>query len=292
MYRLEQLHPLTIVFYFIAVTLPPALSMHPALVFLSLMCSFLLPLARRDRRRAAGVLFPLLLMLLSAVLNPLFYHNGMTVLFILNDRPVTLEALRYGLTAGGMVAAALYWFSVFSRAMTGDKWMGLLGRLSPRWALLTAMALRFVPLTAAQAGRIHRAQQGAGLYRGENIVDRFRGAVREFSILTTWALENGITTADSMEARGYGSGRRSFYAPCRLTRRDGVFFALTLALTGITLYAVSAGFLTVQFYPRTLLPPATPWGLAGCAAYGLAALMPTLTEEGDRIRWRCLTSGI
>ena len=83
MYRLEQLHPLTIVFYFIAVTLPPALSMHPALVFLSLVCSFLLPLARRDRRRAAGVLFPLLLMLLSAVLNPLFYHNGMTVLFIL-----------------------------------------------------------------------------------------------------------------------------------------------------------------------------------------------------------------
>ena len=291
MRSLGDLHPASIFCYFAGVMCVGMLSLHPGLIILSLLGCLTLQLMHgqlKARATAAG----LGMFLVLTLLNPIFYHDGVTVLFVVNDRPITLEALLYGAAAAGMILSMIGWFRLLSHALTGDRLLYLLGRLSPRLALLVSMALRFVPAFARQGRRIHQTQQGLGLYRGENAPDALRGRMREFSILTTWALENGIVTADSMAARGYDTGRRTSYTPFRFTRADALFLLFSLALTAITLTGVLGGALKFDYYPALTLPADTLFARAGLCAYGALCLLPALMEGGERIRWRCLQSRI
>lgn len=155
------------------------LSLHPALIILSLLgCLTLLLLHNQVKARTLAASLGLFTVL--TLLNPLFYHDGITVLFVINDRPFTLEALLYGAAAAGMILSMVGWFRLLSRALTNDRLLYLLGRLSPRLALMVSMALRFVPAFARQGQRIHQAQQGLGLYRGDNAPDALRGRIRSF----------------------------------------------------------------------------------------------------------------
>jgi len=285
MRSLGELHPLSVFCYFAGVMSVSMLSLHPALIILSLLgCLTLLLLHNQVKARTLAASLGLFTVL--TLLNPLFYHDGITVLFVINDRPFTLEALLYGAAAAGMILSMVGWFRLLSRALTSDRLLYLLGRLSP------SMALRFVPAFARQGQRIHQAQQGLGLYRGDNAPDALRSRIREFSILTTWALENGIVTADSMAARGYGTGRRTSYAIFRFTRADALFMLFSLALTAVTLTAILSSALKFDYYPALTLPADTLLARAGLCAYGVLCLLPALMEGGERIRWRCLQSRI
>ena len=52
--------------------------------------------------------------LLMMVINPLFSHEGATMLFYQKDgNPVTLESILYGVGSGIMLACVVSWFSVF-----------------------------------------------------------------------------------------------------------------------------------------------------------------------------------
>ena len=286
---MERLHPLAAAAYFAAVTAVAMVSMHPVLLGLGLLGSLVLSCRYGGLRGMGGFL---LLGLTVAVLNPLVYHNGVTPLLVVNGRPVTLEALCYGLAAGAMIAGVGGYLRAFSRIMTSDKLLQLLGRLSPKLALLCAMALRCGPLFARQARAIRRAQQGIGLYQGENLPDRIRGDSRVFSILVTWALENGIITADSMDARGFGTGRRTAFARYRFGPRDGAFLLLTAALLLPPVLGLCLGALDVSYYPALQFAPAGPLQALSYAAYGVLALLPMLWEGGDWLRWRCLKSRI
>ena len=280
MRSLGELHPLSVFCYFAGVMSVSMLSLHPALIILSLLgCLTLLLLHNQVKARTLAASLGLFTVL--TLLNPLFYHDGITVLFVINDRPFTLEALLYGAAAAGMILSMVGWFRLLSRALTSDRLLYLLGRLSPRLALMVSMALRFVPAFARQGQRIHQAQQGLGLYRGDNAPDALRSRIREFSILTTWALENGIVTADSMAARGYGTGRRT-----------ALFMLFSLALTAVTLTAILSSALKFDYYPALTLPADTLLARAGLCAYGVLCLLPALMEGGERIRWRCLQSRI
>ena len=288
---LEKLHPVTELCYFAGVMSIGMLSLHPALIALSLLgCTVLLLLQGRMslRTAAAGIL----IFLLMSLLNPLFYHDGVTVLFVINDRPFTLEAFLYGMAASGMIVGMIGWFRLLSGMLTSDKLMYLLGGISPSFALTVSMALRFVPLFARQGERIHRAQLGLGLYRDENLPDAAAGRAREFSILTTWALENGVITADSMAARGYGTGRRTRYAIFRFTRADAAFLSVSLILTAAALWGIFGGSLRFEYYPEITLPEHSLLAQAAMAAYGMLCLLPVLAEGGERIQWHCLRSKI
>lgn len=260
-------------------------SMDPLLLALALLgglVSFLLV----DGKGGHG--WTLALFCFMALLNPLTYHNGATVLFVLNGNPITLEAFLYGLTAAGMIVAVMYWFRCFSHLMTSDKLMYLLGSLSPRLALLLSMTLRYVPLFSTQAKKIRQSQRALGLYKNDNIVDSFRGGLRVFSVMVTWTLENGIITADSMTARGYGSGRRTHFTLYRFTRQDALLMASALLLTALALWgAVGHG---VVFYPAFRYDPITARAAIGYIAYALLTLLPAIYIGKEALVWHCFAS--
>lgn len=288
----SDLNPITLAVWFAAAAGLCMFCNHPFVTLASLLCAVVFFLVRNGTDHAKTHLFFLLLFLILALANPLMSHNGVTVLFVLNHNPVTLEATLYGLNAAAMICGVLYWFRSLTQILTSEKLLYLTGTLSPRLSLVLSMSLRFVPLFGRQGERIRDAQKALGLYKEDNAIDGLRGKLREFSVLITWALENGILTADSMEARGYGIGRRTQFRQFRFTRTDGCLTAVTLLLTGGSAWAMAQGRMQFAFYPA--LTPGTPGvtGIAGMVCFAALVLLPTLIELEVKLRWRYLTSHI
>jgi len=260
-------------------------SMDPLLLGLALLGSittFLLVGGKDGHGWAALLFFGM------ALLNPLTYHNGATVLFVMNNNPITLEATLYGLAAAGMIVAVMYFFRSFSLIMTSDKLMYLLGGLSPRLALLLSMTLRYVPLFSQQAKKVQQTQRALGLYKDDNIVDGFRGGLRVFSVMVTWTLENGIITADSMTARCYGLGRRTHFSIFRFTRQDVCTIAAALLLTALALWGLHGH--DVVYYPAIRFSPLTVQAVTGYTAYGLLAFLPAILIGKEALLWHCFKS--
>lgn len=288
----EDYNPAVIFAFFAAAALIAMFSMNPVLLALSLAGSAAMFALRGPGRNWRAHRPYLVLFLVMAAVNPIFSHNGVTVLFVVNDSPVTLEAVLYGLSASAMVVSVLYWFRSFSRIMTSDRLLYLFGSLSPKTALILSMAMRYVPLFREQTKKINDAQKGLGLYKEDNAPDSIRGGFRVFSILVTWALENGITTADSMSARGYGSGRRSYYALYRFRRCDAGLLAAVLALFAAAAAGVGSGALDTAYYPAFSMRAPGPLSAVSCAAYGALVFLPVFLQVEEEIKWKSLRSGI
>ncbi len=288
----EDYNPIVHLIYFAACSAVAMFFLHPVTVLLSLSGAIALCIVRSRTASARMHLLFLGVFAVMALLNPLLNHNGATVLLVINHNPLTLEAVVYGVFAAAMLVSVLYWFRAFSDVMTADKLLYLFGSISPKLALILSMALRYIPLFAKQTQRVNETQRAMGLYREENLIDRTRGGVRVFSVMVTWALENGIVTADSMSARGYGSGRRTHYSRFRVRRADVLVLLITMLLLAITLVGGAMGVLTMRWYP-TLEPPRTDLlALITYGAYALLAFLPTILEIGERVRWNCLQSRI
>ena len=292
MSALDNVNPIAAFLWLMMVAGIAMFCFNPAILAISLLGALLFFIARNPDARPSAHLPYLLLFALSALLNPLFNHNGATVLFVLNDNPVTLEAIYYGAAMGGMILAVLYWFRSFQQIMTSDKLLYVFGSALPKLTLILSIALRYIPLLRKQAKRVRDAQKALGLFRDENLLDRLRGELRIFSVLVSWALENGIITADSMCARGYGVGRRTRFALFRFRGRDAALCIACLLLGGVTIAGVASGALDFRFYPRFSMGECSPLSCLAYFSYGVLALFPGLLEVEEHIRWNILKSKI
>ncbi|MBQ5361758.1 MAG: energy-coupling factor transporter transmembrane protein EcfT [Clostridia bacterium] len=292
MHALDRLNPFTITAYFLAVAGIAMFCAHPVLLTMTLAGAVTLCLVRRDVKRRYTHLLYWGLFALTVLINPLFSRHGATVLLVIGNKPISLEALLWGLTSAGAVLATLYLFASFSAIMQSDKLLYLFGSLSPKLSLILSMGLRYVPLLSAQWHKIKQTQTVLGLYKEDNVIDRVRGALRIFWALLGWALENGIITAGSMTARAYGTGKRTHYAVFSFTRRDALYLSLTLALAAGTIVPLALGALDFVFYPTVVLTHAGALSWLGYLSYGALIALPILAETEDTAKWKYLRSKI
>lgn len=290
MRRFADHNPIATAAFFLCVAGVAMFFMDPLILLLSLCGALICHGVIQGYHEAGTHLGALALFAGMTLLNPLFSHRGATVLFVMNHNPVTLEALIYGAAAACMIISTLYWFRSFTYIMTSDRLLYLFGAISPRLALILSMALRYVPLFGQQRRKVRQSQQALGLYKEDNIVDRFRGGMRIFSVMVTWALENGIVTADSMTARGYGIGRRSRFSLFRWTVGDLLLLVCSLLLTLVTVIGLHGR--STSYYPTFSLPPMTIRALAGYITYGLLTLLPAIIQGKETLQWHCLKSSI
>lgn len=216
-------HPLVNFLYFALVLAFAMCLMHPACLAISLAGAFAYNLYLNGRRALKfALLFMLPLLLLTAVINPAFNHQGATILaYLPSGNPLTLESIIYGLAAASMLVAVILWFGCYSAVITSDKFVYLFGRIIPALSLVLSMTLRFVPKFKAQLAQVSLAQQCVGRGAGSgSLPKRLKNALTIFSIMITWALENAIETADSMKSRGYGLPGRTAFSIYRFAERD------------------------------------------------------------------------
>ncbi len=288
----SEYNPIVIAVWFLSVTGIAMFCNYPLLMVISLVGAVAFFVMRNGLSHWKTHIFFWVLFLILALANPLVSHNGKTVLFVMNHNPVTLEATLYGLNSAAMIIGVLYWLRSFTQIMTSEKLLYITGALSPKLSLVLSMALRFVPLFGRQSAKINAAQTAMGLYKDDNIIDDIKGKSRVFSVMVTWALENGIITADSMEARGFGTGRRTQMRRFRFTAADIAFLLTELGLLGITCAAVGAKSLSFEFYPSIAAKTPDILGVLGLISYGLMILMPMILELVVSLKWKYLRSAV
>ena len=286
-------HPVVNFIYFTLVLVFAMFLMHPVCLALSFIAAFTYSLRLNGRRVLRfNLKYMLPLMLLTALLNPLFNHQGMTVITYLGTgNPLTLESILYGLAAAAMLVTVIGWFSCYNAVMTSDKFIYLFGRIIPSLSLLFSMVLRFVPRFKAQLKTVSAAQRCIGRDTSTGTLrQRARHAIAIISIMTTWALENAIETADSMKARGYGLPGRTAFSIYHFERRDKQVLLLILCLGVYVLIGAIYGSLGFSYFPALRYAPLTPYSISVFIAYPLLLTLPLIIDRKEDARWKALTA--
>lgn len=290
----DSVHPLIAFIHFAFALVMPMLFMHPVLLFISFFTGLVWAIMLKGRSIISFLLkFILPFSILIALLNPVFNHEGLTILFYLRHNPITLESILYGVFSAFMLASVLIWFSCFNEIMTSDKIIYLFGRLIPSISLLISMVFRFVPLFKQQTKLISLAMRGMGRDVSEgNILKKAKNGLNIISALITWGLESSIVTADSMRSRGFGMPFRTNYTPYHFDKRDILLAVLTTI--GIAVAGLSAGFkiVSVRFFPKFVLNDMSIGSMICFVVYALTLLLPVIINIREEIVWRSLKSKI
>ena len=288
-----EYNPAAVCVYYLCVTVPMMFCSNPLFSLLALAVGIIVLFMYDDKAKASSVLLYIAVPIAGALINPLFNHNGVTVLFVLNDSPVTLEAALYGLSSGLTISAVLVWFRSFTAIMTTDRLLYVFSLLSPKLALILSMTVRYIPLYRRQAEKTRNAQKACGISGEVSLPDKLCGGMRVFSAMVTWALENGVVTADSMTARGYGCVPvRTSFRIFKWFRGDTVLLLLSLAAAAVETWALVAKAVSYVWYPRIIRPETgTAQILFGICAV-LCMLIPVIIEGKERLRWKYLQSKI
>lgn len=288
-------HPLINFIYFLLMIGIPMFYLHPVLLMIGILGAMAYVILLKGRKAVRIFLLMVLpACLLPAILNPLFSHEGATMLFYLkNGNPVTLESIVYGIGAGGMLACVLLWFYCFQEVITADKLMYLFGKTVPAFSLLLSMALRFVPKYSEQVKRVAQAQQcvGRNVTNG-SVRERAAHGLRILSITTTWALENSVVTADSMKSRGYGLRGRTNYSIYRFDRRDSLLLGFLLLTGAGVLAALVSRRVSILYFPVFRMNDLSGTALVSYVVYALLAFLPVMLRGKEAIQWHYLRSGI
>jgi energy-coupling factor transport system permease protein len=118
----------------------------------------------------------------------------------------------YAFLEGARLATLLVVFGVFNSVTDPFGVVRLAPRRFHEPALAAALALAIAPRTIAAAGRVREAQ----LMRGIRVARWRTLPALAVPVLTT-GMEDAVTLAESMDARGHGRGRRTRYRPERWT---------------------------------------------------------------------------
>lgn len=286
-------HPIVNFGYFAAILIFSMVFMHPVFQCIALVSAVVYSIMLKGRGAVRfNLLYMLPLLLLTAVMNPAFNHEGVTILFYLRSgNPITLESILFGVAAACMFVTIIIWFSCYNAVMTSDKFIYIFGKIWPALSLIFSMALRFVPRYMTQIRIISNAQKciGRDVTQG-NMWRRARNGIAIVSIMTTWALENAIETADSMKSRGYGLPNRSSFSIFRFDSRDMTVSAAMLGCIGIVLIGAAMGENTIRFFPSVKMIELTPFSMVVYSSYLMLCLMPAIINMVEEIKWKRIES--
>jgi energy-coupling factor transport system permease protein len=157
---------------------------------------------------------------------------GTHVLFTLPAIPIvggrwTLDAALFGASTGAALLLTVAIFAVLQMTVRSADLVAILPRPFYRAGTTLALAIAFAPKTAASLQSIREARQLRGQRAG------WRSAPQLLLPLLLTILERALQYGESLDARGFGSRRRSRYRPVPWTIPD-------LVAAGASLLAVAA----------------------------------------------------
>jgi energy-coupling factor transport system permease protein len=283
----RSLHPAVLFIYYAGGMTFGMLLFHPVVLLGGLAANAAVHAALdggRELRKWLKFLLPGILVL--AAVNPVLVRQGATVWFYAGNFSVTKEAVVYGLTLAAAVLNLMLLAVSYRVVFSGEKFLHLFGRWAPNAALAAMMAIGLVPRMRRRLAELALVQQMRGVTVASGpLRARAASGLKLVWSLAGWSLEDALRTADSMRARGYGTGPRSSYRHYRFRFRDGVSGVFFLAAAAAMLACWANGFGFLRVYPRLpeLAPGAGDW--IALAVYAGFMAFPLLWEWRDRAAW-------
>ena len=286
-------HPIINFLYYALVLLFSMCLMHPAYLLISLVGALAYDIYLKGRKAVRFAVMGLLPMaVIAALVNPAFNHEGQTILtYLPSGNPLTLESILYGVAAAVMLASVVLWFSSYNDVLTSDKFVYLFGRMIPALSLVLSMALRFIPKFKAQMEVVSEAQSCIGRdTKTGSVIRRVSNAIKIFSIMVTWSLENAIETADSMRSRGYGLPNRTAFSIYRFDDRDKTALAWLIFCGAYLISGWMAGGMYFRYYPTVKTAAWTPLTVSFMFVYLALVLTPVMLDRKETRQWQSLQS--
>lgn len=291
----SRYHPVVNFAYFIFVIGFSMFFLHPVYMIISISGAFVYSIILKGKKGFRfNILFMLPMLIIVACINPLFNHEGATILFYLkNGNPFTLESVIYGLVSSTMLITVIMWFSCYNCIMTSDKFIYIFGRIIPSLSLILSMVFRFVPLYKKKIASISNAQKCIGNdVTDGNVIRRAKNGIKILSIMITWALESGIETADSMKARGYGLKRRTAYSNYDFMTRDMIAVTTIISL-GLFIIVCSVLDITdVRYFPTIRFAGFSTINVFSYIGYFILCYTPVFITIWEELKWKYLISRI
>lgn len=287
-------HPIINFLYFVLVLIFTMFFMHPVSLVISLLSAVAYSVCLNGTKALRFSLTAVLpMMLIAALVNPIFNHEGATILtYLPSGNPLTLESMVYGVASAFMLAGVILWFSCYSTVMTSDKFVYLFGRVIPALSLVLSMTLRFVPKFKAQLQVVSEAQACVGRDTANgSLLQRAKNGVTILSILVTWSLENAIETADSMKSRGYGLPGRTAFSIYRFDSRDKLALLWLLLCGGYIVLGWALGGLRWWYYPMISGELTGIFPISLQLMYLSLCLTPVILNRMEVQKWKHLTCG-
>ena len=285
-------HPAVNLAFFVAALGMTMFIQQPVYLLISFVsgCAYLLYLqGKKGMLLQVGYLVPILIMM--AIMNPMFNHEGVTVLWYLpNDNPITLEAICFGLASAVMMGASIVWFNCCNTVFTSDKIIYLFGRVIPALSLLISMTLRFVPRFKNFLQDVLRTQKA--MHKPENAKEKLQQALAAFSATVSWAMEQSIVSADSMKSRGYGMGGRTAFSIYLFEKRDGMILGLLVLLCLGAAIPHLTGLMGWAYYPSMTGELLGPVQIPAYLCYGAMCNLPLMIDVVEDRKWNALRSKI
>ena len=289
-------HPIVNFIFYIGALVMGMCFIHPLFLLCSLVLSFAYYVALK-RRCWKYLLGMAVLFVAVTVINPLFNPEGVGEHVLFNyfgGKPYTLESLYYGAAVAGMLVTVITWFATYNRVMTGDKMLYCFGPLAPSASLILTMVLRLIPSFQKKARQMAGARKGIGKsVENGTAYEKVQHGMTIVSSLTSWALEGGIVTADSMRSRGFGSGKRTAFSLYRMRKTDAVLLVLMVVYMGLIVLCACCGGMKVEYMPQVQIAKLdTVWTALGGLCYTLFLSIPVVMHIWEETTWRILRSKI
>jgi energy-coupling factor transport system permease protein len=288
--RFERYHPLVSFLYYVGAITLFLLLLHPIFLLAGSTVIFLMNFLH-DRLEGLRRWFLLIItsVFFMVILNPLFNERGRHLLFVVGNHRFTLEAFVYGgMTAASLVGVIAIFVS-YNVVMTPNKLLYLFAKFLPQLAVLLMLTLRFIPLMRRRMEEISLIQKSKGYSTSQGEwKSKVKTAMLYVQTLVTYSLEEAIQTADSMKARGYGTGIRSSYEYFKVNIHDIISILYLIILAGLVLIGRIWGYGFLTIYPIM-----ESWHLSFTdvqifICYLLFISFPILVEAGGLFRWRIL----
>lgn len=284
----QGFHPYILFLYYVITGILIMIYNHPVFLITMLIMLIVINLLHDKGKALKKWMVPLLMIgLVFSLLNPFLVSRGTHILFYLGNRQITLEATVFGFVMSLMLVSIILLFISFNTILNGNKFLFIFSKVLPRTAFLIMLTIRFVPLLKGRLDEITVVQRirGMTITKG-TIKERARNGMNMIQTLLTWSLEEAIQTADSMNARGYGSGKKSSYILYTMETKDWLSLIIFVVLFSINIFCITFGYGKIVIYPQlgTLQFYMLDW-LAYLSMIVLVSF-PLITEGIELSRWK------
>jgi len=201
--------------------------------------------------------FSILMIIVILIVNVIVVNRGATILYrgprlpVIGRIKITVEALAFAMGMGIRLLIIISGFCFYTYTIHPDGVLRLFSKWGNKSVLVITLATRLFPLMIEDYRRISEVQKCRGVkLNSGRWYERAKNTLPIFSVLLLSSLERSFQLAESMHARGYGSGNRSSYKKDYYRPRDYLILISVCLGILVGLWSFSKGLSTYKYYPR------------------------------------------
>lgn len=287
---MNRFHPVSLIIYILCVLAAIMILPAPIILIISILSFALFSIIYISIRGTfMTILFSLPLVLLMAVINVFFNHNGSTPFLYYDDMPLTVEALLYGLFSGLLIIVLILWFKLFNKLIDNSRLIYLIGSFAPTFALMITTTLRYIPFLKKRLNDITQVQNcfKVSTACNGNVTKtmHLKNGTSIFSILFSSSLESSIDTADSMTARGYGITKRTTFRSYHFRLRDIILSVMSVSYFILIIICKLYNVISYQYYPYFSLSNSGFTVIAIYITTTIFLLFPIIYNVKEALKW-------